>query len=142
MQARGLLEAALYTSELPALERFYVEVLGLECIARTEGRNAVLRCGTSAVILFQREASLQEGGLFPPHGATGAGHLAFVVEAGDLEAWRSHLQGWGIAVEREVRWPEGGVSLYFRDPAGNSLELAPPTLWQGLGSRLLASMDA
>ena len=31
----------------------------------------------------------------------------------------------------EVPWPEGGRSIYFRDPAGNSLELAPPTLWGG-----------
>ncbi len=31
----------------------------------------------------------------------------------------------------EVNWDQGGTSLYFRDPAGNSIELAPPTLWGG-----------
>ena len=34
-----------------------------------------------------------------------------------------------VAIEREVDWPGGGFSLYFRDPAGNSLELATPRLW-------------
>ena len=36
-----------------------------------------------------------------------------------------------LDVEMEVEWPEGGRSLYVRDPAGNSVELAPPTLWGG-----------
>jgi catechol 2,3-dioxygenase-like lactoylglutathione lyase family enzyme len=31
-------------------------------------------------------------------------------------------------------WPAGGRSLYIRDPAGNLVELAPPTLW-GFGTR-------
>ena len=35
----------------------------------------------------------------------------------------------GVAIEAEVEWPSGGRSLYFRDPAGNVVELAPPTLW-------------
>ncbi|MDQ3546548.1 MAG: glyoxalase/bleomycin resistance/extradiol dioxygenase family protein, partial [Verrucomicrobiota bacterium] len=44
--------------------------------------------------------------------------------------WRERLQEAGVAIESEVEWPEGGRSLYFRDPAGNSVELAPPTLWR------------
>jgi hypothetical protein len=36
-------------------------------------------------------------------------------------------------VEREVGWPDGSSSLYVCDPAGNSVELAPPSLWGGLG---------
>ena len=39
------------------------------------------------------------------------------------------LRKCGVAIESEVDWPSGGTSLYFRDPAGNVLELAPPTLW-------------
>jgi catechol 2,3-dioxygenase-like lactoylglutathione lyase family enzyme len=37
----------------------------------------------------------------------------------------------GVSIEREVDWDEGGRSIYFRDPAGNVVELAPPTLWSG-----------
>jgi catechol 2,3-dioxygenase-like lactoylglutathione lyase family enzyme len=35
----------------------------------------------------------------------------------------------GIAIESKVQWELGGQSLYFRDPDGNSLELATPGLW-------------
>ena len=28
-------------------------------------------------------------------------------------------------------WPNGARSLYFRDPAGNSVEIAEPRLWFG-----------
>jgi catechol 2,3-dioxygenase-like lactoylglutathione lyase family enzyme len=34
-----------------------------------------------------------------------------------------------ITIEAEVTWPNGGRSLYFRDPAGNSLEIASPSIW-------------
>ncbi|MGZ8492059.1 MAG: VOC family protein [Gemmatirosa sp.] len=68
MRVSGLLEAAVYGPDLDALERFYVDVLGLAPVARTPGRNVVLRCGAAAVILFDPSASSQPGGLFPPHG--------------------------------------------------------------------------
>ena len=32
-------------------------------------------------------------------------------------------------IEKEVEWPKGGRSLYFRDPAGNSVELVTPGVW-------------
>jgi hypothetical protein len=28
-----------------------------------------------------------------------------------------------------VEWPGGGRSIYFRDPAGNSVELGTPAIW-------------
>jgi hypothetical protein len=46
----------------------------------------------------------------------------------------------GVAIEKEIDWQEGGASLYLRDPAGNSIELAPPTIWGGLGRDLIASL--
>ena len=133
MRVPGLLEAALYGPDLEALERFYVDVFGLAPVARAPGRNVVLRCGCAAVILFDPAASGAGGGPFPAHGARGAGHIAFVVREAELPAWRVQLARHGVPVEREMAWPEGGVSLYVRDPAGNSVELAPPSLWNGLG---------
>ena len=38
-----------------------------------------------------------------------------------------------VPIELETDWPRGGHSLYFRDPAGNSVELITPGLW-GLAS--------
>jgi catechol 2,3-dioxygenase-like lactoylglutathione lyase family enzyme len=37
---------------------------------------------------------------------------------------------WDRVIEDlEVEWPRGGRSLYFRDPAGNSVELVTPGPW-------------
>jgi catechol 2,3-dioxygenase-like lactoylglutathione lyase family enzyme len=135
VRVERLLETAVYGPDLLTLEAFYVQVLGLEPVARTPGRNVVLRCGAAALILFDPRASGTHGGPFPPHDGPGRGHIAFTVPLADFPAWRSRLAAAGVAIEREVEWPDGNYSLYFRDPAGNSVELAPPTLWNSLGYR-------
>ena len=65
----------------------------------------------------------------PAHGAHGAGHVCFRVAAEELAAWRERLTHAGVAIEAEIAWPRGGSSLYVRDPAGNSVELAPASIW-------------
>ena len=137
MKTHGILETCLYGRNLNELADFYKTLFGFEEVARTEGRNVALSCGTSALILFNPEASIQKGGMFPHHGTTGPGHVAFIVTAEELPAWRERLKNQHIEIEKEVTWEDGGVSVYFRDPAGNSVELAPPTLWNGLGETLL-----
>ena len=138
MQANAILETVLYGSDLETLEHFYLDIIGLKRIAATLGRNVVLQCGNSALILFNAKASSQPGGMFPAHGTEGAGHIAFIIEE-ELKTWRAHLAAKEVAIEKEVKWEEGGISIYFRDPAGNSVELAPPTIWGGLGRRLLGN---
>ena len=64
-----------------------------------------------------------------PHGARGPGHMAFAVRMAELNLWESHLRNKGIQIESGITWPGGGRSLYFRDPAGNCLELASPLIW-------------
>jgi catechol-2,3-dioxygenase len=59
--------------------------------------------------------------------------MAFAVSGTELDGWRAHLADCQVPIEIEVEWPEGGRSIYFRDPAGNSVELAPPTMW-GFGA--------
>ena len=55
---------------------------------------------------------------------------------GDLGYGRDRLRidrmgarGEVSVIEQAVEWPQGGRSLYFRDPAGNSLEVASPRIW-------------
>jgi catechol 2,3-dioxygenase-like lactoylglutathione lyase family enzyme len=64
-----------------------------------------------------------------PHGATGAGHVAFGVAADELAGWRSRLVAAGVIIEEDAEWPRGGRSFYFRDPSGNLLEIVTPGLW-------------
>lgn len=132
----GLLEFGVYGSDLDAMERFYRDVFGLERIARADDRLIALRCGGSALLLFDPSVT-RGGGAIPSHGPSGAGHLAFVIEDGERAAWRVHLERHGVPIEREVEWEDGGASIYVRDPAGNSVELAPPTIWGGLGYGLI-----
>jgi catechol 2,3-dioxygenase-like lactoylglutathione lyase family enzyme len=134
MRPLGILETCVYARDLEAAERFYTAVLGLEAIARLAGRHVFFRCGRGVFLVFnpektEAESHLIEGVPVPRHGARGPGHMAFAVRAADLEAWRARLQAAGVAVETEIRWPGGGHSLYLRDPAGNSIELATPRLW-------------
>ena len=123
-----VLESVLYAADLDKAERFYTDVLGLTLHARQPGLFAFFRCGPGMVLLFDPDAA-SVGRDVPAHGARGPGHLCFAVRPSELPAWRQRLRAAGVAIEREVTWPRGGESLYFRDPAGNSLELATPAIW-------------
>ena len=133
----AVLESCLYAGDLEAAERFYTEVIGLEPFAREPGRHVFFRVGASAVFLVfdplrtaDPDAMSSIGGVaIPLHGARGAGHVAFAVREAALDDWRERFAAAGVALEAEVHWPSGGRSLYVRDPAGNSVELATPRLW-------------
>jgi catechol 2,3-dioxygenase-like lactoylglutathione lyase family enzyme len=130
----GVLETCLYAEDLVAAEHFYGELLALPVHARVEGRHVFFRCGAGMLLVFQPErtagAAGEVGGVpVPPHGARGAGHVCFRVDESSLGAWRARLETAGLAIEAEIRWPRGGTSLYVRDPAGNSVELAPSRIW-------------
>ena len=126
MKAHQIFETVLYAKDCAAMMRFYADVLGLEKI---EG--SALRCGNSVLLIFDPEVTHRTDRGVPTHGTQGPGHVAFATPVADLESWREHLRAHGVAIEREVDWDEGGRSIYFRDPAGNSVELAPPTIWGG-----------
>ena len=94
-----------------------------------EDRGLAFRCGATVLLVFDSARTRIPDTDVPAHGATGEGHIAFAMDDSELDAWRGRLRESGIAIEAEVEWPTGGRSLYFRDPAGNVVELAPPTLW-------------
>lgn len=129
MRVREILEASLYAADLDAAERFYGGVLGMERMSRVDGRHVFFRCGGRVFLVFDPAATSAQGGAVPAHGGPGAGHIAFAVAEAELEGWRRHLRAAGVEIEQEVEWPGGGRSIYFRDPAGNSVELATPVLW-------------
>jgi catechol 2,3-dioxygenase-like lactoylglutathione lyase family enzyme len=133
MKAEGILETCLYVDDLDAAERFYRDVLGLEPFSRSRGRHVFFRCGPQVFLVFRPEATRrtdESGPGVPPHGAEGPGHVAFALNEEDVARWREHLEKNGVGVETEIAWPAGGYSIYFRDPAGNSVELATPRMWR------------
>ncbi len=129
MRPLRILETSLYAENLDAMQKFYCDIIGLELFSRVEGRHVFLRCGQGMLLIFNPERTQQANGSVPGHGTHGAGHVAFAIPAHELEKWRGHLQRNHVEIEKEITWPTGGHSLYFRDPAGHSIELATPQTW-------------
>jgi catechol 2,3-dioxygenase-like lactoylglutathione lyase family enzyme len=135
----GVLETCVYASDLDAAERFYAGVLGLTVDSRAPERHVFFRCGAAMLLVFDPTRTASAPGQVgetpvPAHGAHGPGHVCFRIPVGELAHWRDHLRRAGVAIEAEIEWPRGGASLYVRDPAGNSVELAPAGIW-GLQGR-------
>jgi catechol 2,3-dioxygenase-like lactoylglutathione lyase family enzyme len=128
-EIRNLVETSAYVDDLDRAERFYRDVLGLAVIDREAGRHVFLRVGVSDVLLLFDAGETLKGLTLPAHGARGPGHFALGIDADALDGWRRRLEDHGVAIEQEMVWPRGGRSLYFRDPAGNSVELITPGLW-------------
>jgi catechol 2,3-dioxygenase-like lactoylglutathione lyase family enzyme len=129
----GILETALYAQDLDKAEAFYGGVLGLQKITRAGNRHVFFRCGPGVLLIFNPLETVQPpepGGLpVPPHGTTGAGHACFRISRQNIDAMVDRLNAAGVAIESDFQWPNGGRSIYFRDPAGNSLECAEAILW-------------
>ena len=139
MTPTAILETILYAADLAAAEAFYRDVLGLEVYSRVAGRQVFLRCGAQMLLIFNPDATSKPPVPnarvpVPPHGAHGPGHVCFSATASGLIDWRRRLEAGGIAIEADFEWPspvpdKRGRSIYFRDPAGNSVELAEPRIW-------------
>ena len=98
---------AFRTTDLPRLERYYVEVLGFTVVSRDDARGSVWLDAEGAVLMLERaepgEPGIAEGTLEL---------VAFAVE--DKESWRGR-----VAIEAETRH-----TLYFRDPDGRRLAVS------------------
>lgn len=123
-------ETVVYASDVDRTTAFYRDVLRLRQIDGPDQYSAALRLGDDSVLLiFDPTRSATAGRPVPAHGAVGAGHIAFAVGPGALSAWRRRLSELGVELEQEQAWGDDGESLYFRDPAGNSVELVEGEIW-------------
>ncbi len=129
INAERVLETCIYVNDLKTGEEFYSRVLGLIPFARVEGRHVFFRAGHGVFLVFNPEVTQHSHAGIPAHGARGPGHVAFEMREADIPAWRERLSENGIAIETEYTWPSGGFSIYFRDPAGNSVELVTAKAW-------------
>jgi len=126
MKLNRILETSLYAEDLEAAEAFYTGMLGLEVHSRLAGRHVFFRVGAEMLLVFNPDRTEKEAD--SPHGCRGRGHVAWAVPAGEMEDWRRRLAEKRVPFKDHL-WREGIHSLYFSDPAGNSLELAAPNLW-------------
>ncbi len=138
MSPTAILETVLYATDLNAARAFYENVMGLDFYSEVPGRHVFFRLERGMLLIFNPDATEvppRPGALpVPPHGARGPGHVCFSGTAAEIDAWQAHLAANGIAIESAFTWPnrdaaKQGRSIYFRDPAGNSIEIAEPRIW-------------
>ena len=132
---KGIAETCMYATNLEETECFYREVLDFEVVMKEENRHVFFKCGDDMLLLFNPEHTGNkqtdvDGSKIPLHGAMGAVHIAFSVEPNTFNTLKEHLLAHGISIESEVKWPNHSLSLYFRDPAGNSLEVVTENMWK------------
>jgi catechol 2,3-dioxygenase-like lactoylglutathione lyase family enzyme len=129
-----ILETCLYVDDLVRAVRFYERLFGFAVMNRDDRFCALNIAPASVLLLFLRGGTLAPidtgHGMIPPHDGHGPLHMAFAIPAAELTAWEQTLAAEKIAIESIVRWPRGSVSLYFRDPDQNLIELATPHLWE------------
>jgi catechol 2,3-dioxygenase-like lactoylglutathione lyase family enzyme len=129
----AVLETSLYVVDLHRAVAFYENVLGLRQINDgyfEGGRGAAFQVGSGASVLLLFRADITRlGGILPAHGTTGAGHVAFRIEPGECDSWRQRLREQGVVIEKEFAFGNNPPSIYFRDPDGNSVELAVASIW-------------
>lgn len=127
MRVNQILESVLYAKNLVEAEEFYTTILGLKVFAK-DAYFLFFKLENSMLLIFNKEHTLYQNNR-PRHGTESSGHLAFKMKHESISDWRKQLQKHKIKIEKELRWENGAYSIYFRDPAGNSLELATPDLW-------------
>ena len=128
LKVKGLDHLVLRVKDLAAMERFYVEALGLTVERRADQIGMVqLRAGAQLVDLVAVGGMLgRAGGAAPGSEGRNLDHFCLNLEDFDLAAVIAHLQAHGVAVgESGRRYGAGGfgVSIYLTDPEGNGLEL-------------------
>lgn len=131
----GIAETCIYATNLDETEQFYEEVLGFEVIMKEENRHVFFKCGDDMLLLFNPDHTRNkqtdvDGNPVPLHGARGSVHVAFSVEPASFEDVKNQLKENDITIESEISWPNQSRSFYFRDPAGNSLEVITSDMWK------------
>ncbi|MFT3789132.1 MAG: VOC family protein [Tepidisphaeraceae bacterium] len=129
----GLIETALYVTDMPHAVDFYQRVLGFETLRGDERFHAFSVASRHVLLLFLKGGSLTTqvlpGGTIPPHDGSGPVHIGFTIDASALAEWEQRLANHGVTIEGRTTWDRGGTSIYFRDPDGHLLELLTPGVW-------------
>jgi len=129
MRLSHILETAIYAHNLAETGSFYVKLLDQQPFREEPGHYIFFKLDEAMLLIFNPSSCSTANHGIPPHGAKGPAHICFRIGEAELAFWRERLNGLEILIENEHSWPNGAVSLYFRDPAGNSIELAPWRIW-------------
>ena len=132
MKINKVIETCIYSSDLESMKKFYVDIVGLSVIQEEIDKLIFLKAGKNMLLIFDPlRTSVNNSGL-PTHGAMtppSSIHFAMEIEEKEYQTCKEDLGRNGIAIEKEVNWDGKTKSLYFRDPAGNLVELITSGGW-------------
>ena len=118
------------------MKDFYTNILGLEFVSEENDAYVFLKAGQSMLLIFNPNKTFVRNGNnsteLPPHGAFAPPsiiHFALEIEKQNYDAVKHMLNEKNIKIEKEVAWEKGTNSIYFRDPAGNLVEIITPGSW-------------
>jgi catechol 2,3-dioxygenase-like lactoylglutathione lyase family enzyme len=118
------------------MKDFYTNILGLEFVSEEKDVYVFLKAGQSMLLIFNPNKTFVRNGNnsaeLPPHGAFAPPsiiHFALEINEESYGYARSVLNQNNIKIEKEVTWEKGANSIYFRDPAGNLVEIITPGSW-------------
>ena len=132
MKINKVIETCIYSSDLESMKKFYVEIVGLSVIQEETGKLIFLKAGKSMLLIFDPLRTNVHNDDLPTHGAMtppSSIHFAMEIEEQEYQPCKEHLRRNGIAIQKEVDWDGKTKSLYFRDPAGNLVELITSGGW-------------
>src|SRR3954468_17164893 len=106
MRVGGILETALYVSDIKRAAEFYRRIFGFPTLLESERLIALDVAGKSVLLLFPEGGTTEPFpvpggvGVIPPHGGSRGGyHFAFSIAAVDVEPWQRRLESEGVVVE-------------------------------------------
>lgn len=122
------------------MKNFYINTLGLEFVSEEKDRHVFLKAGQSMLLIFNPNKTLATTGVgdgsnttqLPIHGAFAPPsiiHFALEIEKQNYDNAKHMLNEKDIKIEKEVTWEKGTNSMYFRDPAGNLVEIITHGSW-------------
>lgn len=132
MKINKVVETCIYSSDLESMKKFYVGILGLSVIQEEEDKLIFLKAGKSVLLIFDPLRTSINNDKLPTHGAMtppSSIHFAMEIEEQEYQPCKELLARNGIVIEKEIKWNSNTMSLYFRDPSDNLVELITRGGW-------------
>lgn len=115
----GLRHVALLAQNFEAVERFYVELLGMTVEWRPDPGNVYLTSGSDNLALHRAPAD------FAPSGSQHLDHIGFIIRTAEqVDVWHEFLRRHEVPIKAPPRTHRDGArSFYCADPDGNIVQL-------------------
>ncbi|MBI4380992.1 MAG: VOC family protein [candidate division NC10 bacterium] len=116
---------SLRVSDLDASEKFYIEILGMRPVWRSEGEIAFLECGNDDLALIQIPKEEVQAFRQRAQSSQSLHHFGFRVRSKDgVDQLAKEMKARGVVIDDGPRdHRDGSRSFYFRDPDGNYVQI-------------------